>query len=188
MLELLKYYDTQLLLLINGHHTIFFDQLMLFSSDKLAWIPFYMLLLFFIFKEKGRKGFLVLLFIGLSIALSDQTSVHAFKNVFLRLRPCHQPALEGLVRIVNHCGGSYGFVSSHATNSFALIGFLIMLLAGRKRWLHLSLWFWGVFIIYSRVYLGVHYPGDVIAGSIVGLALGIASFKLFEFTERKLYR
>ncbi len=187
MTELFTQWDVSILLWINGHATPFLDQVMLFASNKFTWIPFYLYLLYFIVKEKGKYTLAVLLFAAAAIALSDQTSVHAFKFVFHRLRPCHDPALQGLIRTVeHHCGGSYGFVSSHAANSFALIGFLSLILKKREPLLKIALWLWGILIIYSRVYLGVHFPSDVLAGAVVGLALGLAAGKLYQFTENAL--
>ena len=114
-----------------------------------------------------------MIFAALLIFLSDQISVHLFKDVFQRLRPCHEPELEGMVHIVNgKCGGSYGYYSSHASNVFAVAIFVISLL-GRKNMLTVSLiMLWAGVIIYSRIYLGVHYPLDVISGAIAGSLLG----------------
>ncbi len=178
-------WDVSAFLWINGHNTPFLDQLMLFSSNKLTWIPFYLFILYLVFKEKSSRGFVVLLFVAATIALSDQTSVHAFKFVFHRLRPCHDPTLEGLVRTIeNHCGGSYGFISSHAANSFALIGFLLLTLRRTSPGFRAVLWIWGFLVLYSRVYLGVHFPSDVLTGAVVGLALGFSMGKLYKITEQ----
>ncbi len=180
MLSLLKHWDTILFLWVNGNFTPFLDQLMLFVSDKTTWIPLYLFLIWHIFKIKGWKGFLILLFIAFTVFLSDQVSVHAFKYVFMRPRPCHEPALSGFVRILNnHCGGPYGFISSHAANSFAVVGFLQIFFSKEKKWLHILLWCWALLIIYSRVYLGVHYPGDVLVGAIVGFAIGFSVGKIY---------
>ncbi len=116
---------------------------------------------------------------GLAVTVSDLTAVHLFKNVFLRLRPCHEPSIAGMVHLVNdHCGGKYGFISSHASNSFALATFLSLLLGKKIRLFTLLIMLWAILLSYSRVYLGVHYPGDVIVGAIWGAGIGAAVFSL----------
>ena len=125
------------------------------------------------------------LFIILVITLADQTSVHLFKNVFQRLRPCHEPALENLVHLVNNkCGGQYGFISSHAANTFGLA--LLTLLWIKKRWFTALMITWALLVAYSRVYLGVHYPLDVMVGGIWGAGCGWLVFLLFRWTLSKL--
>jgi undecaprenyl-diphosphatase len=125
------------------------------------------------------KIWLVIIFVALLIFLSDQISVHLFKDVFHRLRPCHNPDLEGMVHIVNgHCGGKYGFYSSHASSIFAVAVFTLSMLGSKNLWLSISVLLMAILVSYSRIYLGVHYPGDVIAGAIIGsmLAWMIARF------------
>jgi len=103
----------------------------------------------------------------------------------MRLRPCHEPALEGLVHIVNgKCGGKYGFISSHAANTFGIAMMLLMWV--KRRWFGVILMVWAALVSYSRIYLGVHYPGDVIGGAIWGVLCGWLMFLLFKFVIENL--
>lgn len=129
---------------------------------------------------------MILLFILVLITLSDQVSVHAFKNVFERLRPCHTPDLLLVVHTVEKCGGQFGFVSSHAANSFALAFFISGLLRKSYKWIPYLMYSWAVLTIYSRVYLGVHFPGDVLGGAILGMILGWLVLKGFRILDRKM--
>ena len=125
--------DWNLFLFLNSHNSPFWDEVMWAISGKLIWAPLYLFILWLFYREKGRKVLVIFLFVLAAITLSDQLSVHAFKDVFMRLRPCHEPGLEGLVHIVRgKCGGQYGFVSSHASNSFNIALFSLLLL--RRRW------------------------------------------------------
>jgi len=177
--------DQQLLLFLNSMSSPFCDQVMYAISGKLIWAPLYLAIMIYIGVKFKRKFLIILLFIILGITLADQTSVHLFKNVFHRLRPCHEPALEGLVHLVKgECGGMYGFVSSHATNSFYVA--LFSLLFVRKRWFTIIIVLWASVVGYSRIYLGVHYPGDVICGSMLGALIGWGIYKLYCYTDYKI--
>lgn len=180
MFEQLITLDKELLLLINGFHNHVLDSIMVFASLKLGWIPLYVFLLYTIIKDYGRKTWLVLIIIGLTIIIADQSSVHLFKNIFQRLRPCHDDALAELLYLVKPCGGKFGFVSSHAANSFSLAVFIILLLKNKHRWIWPVMLLYAVLIIYSRVYLGVHFPSDVIVGAVVGSLIGIGTYYLFK--------
>ncbi|HEY5124915.1 MAG TPA: phosphatase PAP2 family protein, partial [Ignavibacteria bacterium] len=112
---------------------------------------------------------------------ADQSSV-LVKNLVQRLRPCYDPALKGLVHLVNgECGGLFGFVSSHATNSFDVA--LLSLLFIKKRWYSISIIIWALVIGYSRIYLGVHFPGDVLCGSLLGAFIGWSMYQIYILTD-----
>jgi len=127
----------------------------------------------------------VVLFLGLLFLISDQSSVRLFKNVFERLRPCHNPNLEGMVHLVNGCGGKFGFVSSHATNCFALAIFSGLLFKNHYKYMMILMLFWAALVSYSRVYVGVHYPGDIIGGAVLGSIIGFLVFRFMGAMDNK---
>jgi undecaprenyl-diphosphatase len=187
MLEHLKTIDTDLFLAINGAHSPFFDFIMYWASDKWIWIPLYIFFAYLLFKHFGIKAWILVLMAGLTIVFSDLTSTHLFKEVFHRPRPCHEPALAGIIHLVNgNCGGKYGFISSHASNSFALATFLALLLGKKIRFFTPLILLWALLLCYSRIYLGVHYPGDVIVGAILGAGIGAAVYVLTRIPQLKI--
>ena len=182
MLETLNTWDTNLFLFLNGLHSPFWDRVMWVITGKLTWLPLYLFMLGWLIRNFRWKVLVLILFVTALITLSDQSSVHLFKEVFQRLRPCHNPQISNLVHIVNgKCGGQYGFVSSHAANTFAIALFSLLLL--KNRYYTIFIIFWASLVSYSRVYLGVHYPGDILGGALVGSILGILvhwSYKILE--------
>ncbi len=183
---MLERFDQHLLLLVNSSNTPFFDGVMHALSGKLIWAPLYLAIIIYLFIIYKRKFLIILLLIILAITLSDQASV-LLKNITQRLRPCHDPALSGLVHLVKgECGGLYSFVSSHAANSFNVA--LISLLLIKKRWYSVSIIIWALVIGYSRVYLGVHYPGDVLCGSILGALIGLSIYRLYLLTDNYILK
>lgn len=160
---------------------------MYWASEKLIWIPLYVFFLYLVIRYYKKNSVWVIVSAILMIVVSDQLSVHVFKNVFLRLRPCHEPSLEGLVHLVNNkCGGDFGFVSSHAVNHFALVVFFSVILCKKIRFLVPLIIIWATFVSYSRIYLGVHYPGDVIVGGLFGALLGYLFGKLSLYLNSRL--
>jgi len=181
---MLERLDQQLFLFLNSLNSPFLDQVMHAISGRVIWVPLYLTILIFLGIKYKRKFLIILLFIILAATLADQVSV-LFKNLVERLRPCHESSLEGLVHLVNgECGGQFGFVSSHATNSFNVA--LLSLLFIKKRWYTISIILWAIVIGYSRIYLGVHYPGDVICGSLLGALIGWSIYRLYVLTDNKI--
>lgn len=171
--------DQSILLFINGLNTPFWDEVMWFFSGKLSLIPFYLILLFLIKKENSWKNFgLICSGVFLTVLISDQVSVHLFKEVFQRYRPSHNLEIGPMLHYyevksgVFYRGGIYGFISSHAANYFGMLGFVLPLFQIKYRILKVTAISVGIIVALSRVYLGVHYPSDVLIGAAIGLLIG----------------
>ena len=184
MLEALKQTDTQWFLWINSHHNAVLDWVLWTLSQHWSWalvilLAFGLLTL----RHEPHRWWLVLAGVVLCFLLADQGSVHLFKETVGRLRPCH--ALEEVRMFRTHCGGQYGFVSSHAANAFAIVTFLIA--RYRRRIVPtILLTLWALATCYSRAYLGKHYPGDLVCGALFGALIGLIVWWLGSWIEKKL--
>lgn len=186
-MEWLEGIDHALLIWINQHYNAWLDTIMVFASGKFGWSPLYALILLLLYKSFGLKGFLIAFFaIVLTIALGDQISVKVFKEGFERYRPCHHMELKEQLRLIKGCGGQFGFLSSHATNSTSLATISILML--RIRWFTPILVAYFILNGYSRMYLGVHYPSDVVAGTLLGFVIGYLVYRLFLLGQAKLFK
>ncbi len=186
MIDKIKEWDTKLFLYLNGKHNSFFDVVMYWASDKLFWLPFYLILLIIIIRYFKQKCILVILCIAALITASDQLASDLIKNTVKRLRPSHEAALQNMIHLSQAgAGGPYGFISSHASNSFALCVFLSCVLPCSFRPLQVILFLWASLVSYSRIYNGVHYPADVLVAALLGSLLGWLFSKIYFYIERK---
>jgi undecaprenyl-diphosphatase len=177
--------DTSLFLVINGNHSGFFDAFFTLFTSMITWIPFYVLILYLVFKKYNQYGFWVLIAIIIAIVLSDQIA-GLIKNTVQRYRPSNEPLLTGKVHIPVGPGGAYGFISSHAANTFAFAFFMGYLTKNRN--LFLMLFGWACVTAYSRIYVGVHYPLDVFTGAVLGSIIGWLIYKLLMYCDARFQR
>jgi len=179
LIESLVELDHWLLLAANNHHTPLLDKWMIFFSERFVWFPAYFVLLVVLAYFYRRRALLLLPLLGVSVGLADAISSRLFKPYFARLRPCHNPDLSATLNLVNGCGGQFGFLSSHAANSFALVVFLWIILPKRYWVANVLLLVWAILVSYSRMYLGAHYPSDVLAGATLGSLLAWLTATLY---------
>jgi undecaprenyl-diphosphatase len=179
-MEQLLTLDEKLFLLLNRQHNTFFDPIMYWASNEFCWIPMYVLLFIFLLRRYGSFAWYIFICIALLITSSDQLSSNLIKNLVQRPRPSHAISLAGKIHLSEAGpGGEYGFVSSHAANTFALAIFLILLLPRQDRRIKYLLLGWAALVSYSRIYNGVHYPGDVLGGMLLGGLLAYLFIQLF---------
>ena len=186
MIEQLQHLDADLFTMINGVHNVYFDHMMWFVSSKLSWLLLIVAVLLIGFKKGWRQALLLLTAIALTVLIADQLSSGLIKHLVERPRPSHTASLASSIHIVNdYRGGAYGFVSSHAANSLGACLLLCLLL--RNALTTFVLLLWTALQCYSRIYLGVHYPGDIAGGLVVGLFAALVVHRLWLMVEQRYF-
>lgn len=188
MLENILSYEKDLFFLINHAHTAFWDNAMWLYSGKIIWIPVAVLVLInIVHKKKWTQWLLVLSAIVVTICICDQFSSHIIKPLVARPRPTHYPGImEHVLTLYGYKGGMYGFISGHATNSFGFAIFTALLF--RNRFYCIFIFLWAAIMAYSRIYLGVHFISDIVAGMLSGIVIGCLVYLLYRFIQRKIMR
>ena len=176
MLDKIIEFDKELMLLLNGWNSPFFDFLMPVITNKYTGIPIYLAILIFIFyKYDLKKGLAIVTATLVTFALCDSLSVALFKETFRRLRPGWDPEIMDMVRMLEYKGGQYGFVSSHAANLFGLATITSLFL--KNRIYTILIFVWAALVGYSRIYVGKHFPADVVCGALFGIFIGYLVYK-----------
>jgi undecaprenyl-diphosphatase len=171
-MEELSKLDETLFIWLNGFHTEWMDSVMSVITHRLTWIPFYVVLLIYLYKHIEQKKLVIIASIIVTVGLADFITSGLMKPFFMRLRPCHNPELSALIHVAGHCGGKFGFASSHAANTFSLFGALLFWLGWKNNWTKFT-FVWAITVAYSRIYVGVHYPADILMGMAVGFLIAI---------------
>ena len=172
--------DKKIFIFLNNLGSEKWDFLWLFFSNKIVIFSFMTLLVFFYcYSLSIKKKAIVVLFFIICVSLSDFLHVQLFKNVFMRLRPCFEPDLNNQIRLLVDCGGKYGFISGHASNTAAMVTFLLFAFNKTKVFLKYILMFWVLLVSYSRIYIGKHYLLDVFFGVFFGFFIGFLIYKFY---------
>lgn len=185
MLDLINHCDKELFLYLNGFHNSFWDYTMTLFTITQVWIPFYLLILVIIAKKFGKNSLYIFLAITLLILFADQFA-GIFKHSVKRLRPSHDPEISQLAHLFFNTGGLYGFVSAHSANAFSIATFTILLFKNRRYTYFIIPW--AMMIAYTRIYLGVHYPGDILGGAVLGILIGMGIYRLLIYSEKRFIK
>ncbi len=186
-MESLLQLDSQLLLLFNYFHNEFWDVVLWLTSSIQIWIPLYLMMIYTIVRGQKLQSWITILALIVLVVLCDRISTDVFKYGFERLRPTHDPELKDFIKTVkDYTGGKFGFVSSHAANTMGLAVFTSLLF--RNKAFSVFIILWSVAVGYSRVYLGVHYPGDVLGGFILGALLAFIVYKIYALVLPRFVR
>lgn len=188
MIDSLKLIDKTILLAINSFHSSFLDVVMFYLSEIWIFTPFFIYLIYLIYKKIGiKKTSILIVFVAILIALCDQTATVTKKSV-KRFRPTHNIEIkDNLLIVKNYRGGTYGFFSGHAANTFGIAMFLFLLFSKQTKASRFVFFIWAGLVSYSRMYLGVHYPSDIFVGMLVGLFFGFVVYQLQKLYFLKTY-
>jgi len=179
--------DTQLFLFLNSLHTPWLDPVFFWISDKYSWFWLYAIMIVAIIYMYRKRAIIYLGGMALTILFTDQLTSSVMKPYFGRLRPTHTPELQELVHTVNgYLGGNFGFASGHAANSFAVATFIYLLFKSKYPAVSL-LYVWAAIIAYSRIYLGVHFPLDILVGALVGTFIAAVLYYASRYTDRHFF-
>lgn len=185
MIDQLLQYDTELFLFLNNLGTPTWDTLWLVITNKFAFVPLYALLLFLLYQKFGLKALLVFVVtVALMITFTDQIT-NIFKRGFARVRPCRAEDIVDQVRFIAVRCGKYGFFSGHSSNSMAAAVFAGLMLKSHYKNLIFILLFWSTVVAYSRIYVGVHYPLDIVCGLTFGAISGFLFYKLAKYLLKR---
>ena len=185
MLETLLELDKNLFIFLNGLGSEAYDGFWLFITKQINWIPIFALILYLVFKHLGwRHAVLIILVMALLIVLTDQTT-NLFKNYFQRLRPVNNTDLDDVIHFV-HKRSSFSFISGHASNSMAAAFFLYKVLKPYLKYMGF-IFLWPLIFAYSRIYLGLHYPGDILCGYVWGILMALIMLKLYVYLRNRYF-
>ena len=177
----LENFDQQLFLKLNGEWTNpVFDFILPYFRDSVFWAPLYIFMLVFVIINYGKKGWLWALGFLCTVAIADIVGAQVIKEGFKRIRPCNDPYIMDQVRLlVKHCSGGFSFTSNHAANHFGIATFVSLTFYSTfRRWMHLF-YLWAFFVSYAQVYVGVHYPFDILGGALLGILAGVLTATVF---------
>ena len=186
MLDTINHIDQQFFISINnGLQNPFLDWLCPILRNQKSWYPLYVILIYFIYKKYQKQTLWIVVGAAILILISDQVSANLIKNAVQRLRPCSDPSFQNQVHLLVNCGNGFSFISAHATNHFALAFYMMGFFETQKKWFIPVAVIWASSIAFSQVYVGVHYPFDVICGALLGSFLGYIFMQLYKFIFKK---
>lgn len=185
-MDSLLHLDQQFFFFINGQlRNPLFDYIMPYVRDKNFWIPLYILLVIYFVWRFRKLSWIPMVMAAITILITDQLSSTVIKPWIQRLRPCNDPLISSQVHLLVNCGSGFSFVSSHAANHFGIACFLIVLLSHRFKWIAPVAIFWAALVSFAQIYVGLHYPVDIICGAALGIVTGTITGRICKTILKK---